>query len=622
MRYSREFVDKVISASQVADIISQYTVLKPAGRDLVGRCPFPDHKEKTPSFHVSPDKQVYHCFGCKKGGNVFTFLQQFQGMNFPEAIEYLAQKASIPLPAPEKNYSASQEQKEALRRKQMLELNRVAAQYFIQNLKDLSPQHPVREYTHRRYLKAETIQQFQIGYAPEEWEGLARHLQSKNLPLNLAEELGLLKKRDSGGYYDLFRDRLMFTITNQMGEVIGFGGRILGEGQPKYINSPESPLFHKGRSLYGLHDGSRYIRSLDQVIIVEGYMDLIALSQAGIQNVVAPLGTALTLDQCRILARMTKNAIVLFDGDSAGQAAAERSLPLLFEAGMYPKGLVLPETMDPDEFILTHGAEKMAEELAKSGDLFSLVLRRWMEGFQGEATDKVRMAQKVKPLLNAIKDQSLKSLYIRELSRRLGVEPNWMQRAISSNQGGIISPNPVTNLVGAGVSLGAVTADSASLTSSEGESQGDQAKISLQGAPKWELLILGMALSPQSTLWDRILQAEERSMMIHQGVKEVFERAEALTGQSGLRSDSFFALIANEILNPDLLTAVIRDLPTGDPDKEAKLLMDCFRKVRVGHLDQEIKRLAVELKQDATPQKWEQLASLQKDRLRWLNLNP
>lgn len=619
MRYSREFIDKVISASQLSDVISQYTVLKPAGRDWVGRCPFPDHKEKTPSFHVSPDKQVYHCFGCKKGGNVFTFLQQFQGMSFPEAIEYLAQRASIPLPVQD-TFSASQEQKEALKRKELLEINRVASKYFFDSFQKLPPGHPVREYTHRRYLKSETIELFQIGYANEEWEGLVRHLQARGLSLALAEELGLVKRRDSGGYFDLFRERLMFTITNQMGDVIGFGGRILGEGQPKYINSPESPLFHKGRSLYGLQHSSRYIRSQDEAIVVEGYMDLIALFQAGFRNVVAPLGTALTLDQCRMVSRMTKNVVVLFDGDAAGQAAAERSLPILFESGLYPKGLVLPDAKDPDEFLLSQGEAKMTEQLSSTPDLFSLVFRRWMEGFQGSPTDKVKLVQKMKPVLDPLRDLSLKSLYFREAAQRMGVDSGWMQRAIfNANSGSPQSPN------NRGFA-GATATPSLEYSSASGESMREtmvagETKISLQGAPKWELLILGLALNPKSSLWDRILQAEERSQLSHSGIRHVFDRALALAGQSGLPNDNLFVLITNEILNPDLLTAVIKDLPTGDHEKEARLLTDCFRKVRICDLDLRIKKLAQDLKQNASQEKWEQLASLQKERLRWLNLN-
>lgn len=625
MKYSRDFIDKVISASQLAEVISQYTVLKPAGRDLVGRCPFPDHKEKTPSFHVSLDKQVYHCFGCKKGGNVFTFLQHFQGMNFVEALEHLAERAGIPLPTLKDSPSAIQESREYARKKELIEINKIAAKYFCDNYKKLPVSHPVREYTHRRYIKAESIETFRIGYATDDWEGLVKHLQSQGLSLSLAEELGLIKRRDSGGYFDLFRERLIFTITNQVGDVIGFGGRILGDGLPKYINSPESPLFHKGKSLYGLEHASRYIRSQDQVILVEGYMDLIALHQAGFKNVVAPLGTALTLDQCRILSKLTQNVIVLFDGDSAGQAATEKSLPLLFETGLYPKGLTLPDNQDPDEFLMANTPDKMESALATAPDLFSHILRRWMEGFQGSATDKIKMVHRVNELLLSLKNNSLKSLYWNELSHRLGVDSNWMRRAIqeksgSRNQswmGGNSSPRG-----GREESAESTPVPNLEPKSVEKNHDFEREKIDLKGAPKWELILLAMALYPKSSYWDRILHAEEIKIMSHAGVRAVFEKAMSLTGQSGLPFDNLFVLITNEIQNPDLLTALITELPSNDPEREERLLTDCLRKVRIFDLDIKINHLAQELKQELSQEKWEQLAILKKDRIRWLNSNP
>lgn len=625
MKYSRDFIDKVISASQLAEVISQYTVLKPAGRDLVGRCPFPDHKEKTPSFHVSIDKQVYHCFGCKKGGNVFTFLQHFQGMNFVEALEHLAERAGIPLPTSKDSSSARQESREYARKKELIEINKIAAKYFCDNYKKLPVSHPVREYTHRRYIKTESIETFRIGYATEDWEGLVKHLQGQGLSLSLAEELGLIKKRDSGGYYDLFRERLMFTITNQVGEVIGFGGRILGDGLPKYINSPESPLFHKGKSLYGLEHASRYIRSQDQVILVEGYMDLIALHQAGFKNVVAPLGTALTLDQCRILSKLTQNVIVLFDGDSAGQAATEKSLPLLFEAGLYPKGLTLPDNQDPDEFLMVNAPDKMETALSTAPDLFSHILRRWMEGFQGSATDKIKMVHRVNDLLLSLKNNSLKSLYWNELSHRLGVDSNWMRRAIQEKRGS-------RNQSGAGGNSSLPEAreesvESPSVSNLEPKSveknhDFEREKVDLKGAPKWELILLAMALYPKSTHWDRILHTEEIKIMSHLGVRRVFEKAISLTGQSGLPFDNLFVLITNEIQNPDLLTALITELPANDPEREERLLTDCLKKVRIYDLDMKINHLAQELKRELSQEKWEQLALLKKDRMRWLSSNP
>jgi len=626
MKYSRDFIDKVISASQLAEVISQYTVLKPVGRDLVGRCPFPDHKEKTPSFHVSLDKQVYHCFGCKKGGNVFTFLQHFQGMSFVDALEHLAERANIPLPVLSSSASGVQpEQREYSRKKELLEINKSAANYFIDNYKKLPISHPVREYTHKRYIKVESIETFRIGYATEDWEGLVKHFQTQGLSLSLAEELGLIKRRESGGYFDLFRERLMFAITNQVGDVIGFGGRTLGDGLPKYINSPESPLFHKGKSLYGLEHASRYIRSKDEVILVEGYMDLIALYQAGFKNVVAPLGTALTIDQCRILSKLTQNVIVLFDGDLAGQAATEKSLPLLFESGLYPKGLTLPENRDPDEFLMTYGGEKMSEVLTSAPDLFNHILRHWMEGFQGSPTDKVKMVHRVNELLLNLKNNSLKSLYWKELAHRLGVDLNWMRRAIqeknesrsqpwsSSSTGSRLKSDETVEV--------ALTANlEANLT---GKNDGfESEKINLKGAPKWELIPLALALYPKSANSDQILHAEEIKLMSHPGVRLVFEKALSLTGQSGLLFDNLFVLITNEILNPDLLTALIKELPSNDPEREGQLLADCFKKVRINNLDIQINQLAQELKQELSQEKWEQLSLLKKDRLRWLNSNP
>lgn len=620
----------MVSAAPLAEVISQYTLLKPAGRDLVGRCPFPDHKEKTPSFHVSPDKQVYHCFGCKKGGNVFTFLQHFQGMSFVEALEHLAERARISLPVDNSPFANSQDSKEYIRKKELLGINKIAAQYFCENYKKRPVSHDVREYTHRRYIKAESIETFRIGYASEEWDGLVRHLQGLGLSLSLAEELGLIRQRDSGGYFDLFRGRLMFTITNQVGDVIGFGGRILGEGLPKYINSPESPLFHKGQSLYGLEHASRYIRSQDQVILVEGYMDLIALHQAGFKNVVAPLGTALTLDQCRILSKLTQNVIVLFDGDSAGQVATEKSLPLLFEAGLYPKGLTLPENRDPDEFLMTHGQEKMAEALIAAPDLFSHILRRWMEGFQGSPTDKIKMVQRVQELLFTLKNNSLKALYWKELSHRLGVDQNWMRRAIQE-QSGLRKPGKVAaTLSPHGGSLenerqddilGRINEDGLTREKSERKGAAESEKVDLAGAPKWELIPLALALDPQSTNRDQILHAEEVKLLSHQGVKLVFEKVMSLAGQSDLLFDNLFVLIANELQNPDLLTALIKELPSKDPERERQLLTDCFKKIRIHDLDRRINQLAQELKQNVSQQKWEQLATLKKERLHWIDSN-
>ena len=243
-------------------------------------------------------------------------------------------------------------------------------------MKKATSDHSVLKYIQKRELSPETIDAFQIGYAPKEWDALTLHLQSHGISTAVAEEARLLIARKEGksGHFDMFRDRLMFPIINSMNEVLGFGGRIIEQGEPKYLNSPETPVFIKGRVLYGLNQTARFIRSEDQVVIVEGYMDLVALYQAGIKNAAATLGTALTLDHAKIVKRMTRNVLVLFDGDQAGQDAAERSLPLLLQADLYPRGLILPQGMDPDDYVKNYGAEALKILMAEAPDLFSVVL--------------------------------------------------------------------------------------------------------------------------------------------------------------------------------------------------------------------------------------------------------
>jgi DNA primase len=615
MRYPRDFIEKVISASNIVDIISQHTVLKNRGKDLWGQCPFPEHKEKTPSFHVSPEKQLYHCFGCKKGGNIFTFLEHFQGLNFSESVEFLANRYHLTLPAVSETQQ-SQINNQDVKRKKLIEITKWALFFFTESLKRTSSTSPIQDYLNKRGLTKEVIEEFKIGYAPNEWDGLIDFLKKKNLSLALAEEAGLiLPKEDSQNYYDRFRDRLMFTITNTMGDPIGFGGRVLDNAPPKYINSPETPIYHKGNTLYGLYQTGRYIRSEGYALIVEGYMDLISLYQFGIKNSVASLGTALTLDQCRILTRFTKNVIVLFDGDDAGQAAMEKSLPLLFEAGCYPKGLILTEAKDPDEFIRKFGNPALIEKIEKAPDLFSLMLQKWFQGFQGEPTDKMRIIHQVKPIFATIKENSLKSLYISELSNRMRVDSKWIVGALQNSQQTPLGRVEKAPEIPSRINVPSIikkTEQPVEITSS------DDSRISLAGAPKVELLLLTLAFTGDLQNWDQILHADLQSLFTHNGVKRLFEKAVELAGQSMSRSASLVTLITNEIANLDLFTAATSNLPANDPDAEAKLLADCLRKIRMNNIDLKVRQLAQELKQDPTVEKYEQLSSLQRERMKIL----
>ena len=396
MKFEPEFIDKVRDASNLVEYVAQYTELKPSSSgQYMGLCPYPDHNEKTPSFSVSETKQVYFCFGCKKSGNIFTFLQDIKGMGFPEAVKYLAEKAGIPLP----KTNLSRAESDSLNRSrdekgQLKKINRFAAKYFYENLKVSLESSTAKKYVEARGFSEEIIKGFGIGLSDDNWEGLAETLKSKGASLEMASKLGLVKKAKSGsrnktGYFDMFRGRLMFPILSLSGDVVGFGGRVLSpEDKPKYLNSPETPLFHKGKTLYGLYETAKYIRTADQVLVVEGYTDLLGLYAVGIKNVVATLGTALTTDHAKLLKRLTKNVIVLFDGDRAGQAAAEKSLPILLSEGLHPRGLVLPEGMDPDEFVRKQGKEDLLGRLREASELFYQVMELSFRGFRGGAAEK------------------------------------------------------------------------------------------------------------------------------------------------------------------------------------------------------------------------------------------
>ncbi|MEZ4871839.1 MAG: DNA primase [Bdellovibrionales bacterium] len=389
MKFDQNFIDKVRESNNIVDIIGQYSQLKSSSAgQYLGLCPYPDHGEKTPSFSVSESKQVYYCFGCKKTGNAFTFLRDIMGLTFPEAVEHLAKRASIEMP----KQAASQDQidkNQREKREQSLlkKINSLALQVFQKNLQTQPKNSMVSNYVESRGFNEEIIETFKLGYASPEWEHLAQVFREKSVPLGSAEKLGLIKRsknleKSRTGYFDILRGRLIFPILSPTGDVVGFGGRIVNpDDKPKYLNSPESQLFHKGKTLYGLFETAKFIRSADFAIVVEGYTDLIALYSAGIKNVVATLGTALTIDHAKLLKRYSKNVVVLFDGDQAGRVAAEKSLPLLLKEGLYPKGFLLPENQDPDEYLKAHGAKILKDRLRKAPDLFQMVMDWHFRGY-------------------------------------------------------------------------------------------------------------------------------------------------------------------------------------------------------------------------------------------------
>ncbi len=349
MRIPPEKIDEVRNAIDIVDLIGRSVALKKRGKNYVGLCPF--HNEKTPSFNVSADRQMYHCFGCGVGGNVFTFVMETEKISFPEAVRSLAEKAGITLPQ-----ATGEEEAIASEQEQLYEICREAGLYYHQCLAEGAEGKFALEYLRGRGMTDETIRTFGLGYAPKAWDALVKHASDKSIPEDLLVKAGLARRREDGSLFDYFRGRAMFPIFSATGRVVGFGARKLFEDDAlgKYINSPETPIYSKSRILYGLSQSKDAIRENDRVILVEGYLDLLSVYQAGLRNVVASSGTALTGDQIRLVSRYTRNITMVYDADSAGAKASLRGVDLLLENDLDVRIAALPAGDDPDSFVRAH----------------------------------------------------------------------------------------------------------------------------------------------------------------------------------------------------------------------------------------------------------------------------
>ena len=366
-RYSDELIEEVRSRNDIVDVISQYVRLSKKGSTYFGLCPF--HNEKTGSFSVSPNKQMYYCFGCHAGGNVFTFLMQYENYTFGEAMEALAERAGVDLPKQE--YTAAQRQ-EADRRARLLEINKEAAKYFFVLLRGERGKRAL-DYFKKRALSDETIHKFGLGYSDQYSDDLYRYLRSKGYDDEILKDSGLVTIDEVRGGHDKFWNRVMFPIMDVHNKVIGFGGRVMGDGEPKYLNSPETKIFDKSRNLYGLNFARATKKP--QLLLCEGYMDVIALHQAGFDNAVASLGTALTSGHANLLKRYTKEVYLTYDSDGAGIKAALRAIPILKEVGITTKIINMKPYKDPDEFIKALGAEAYQERIDQAENSFLFEVR-------------------------------------------------------------------------------------------------------------------------------------------------------------------------------------------------------------------------------------------------------
>ena len=423
---SEQIISQIIDRCDIVETIASYIPLKKAGRSFKANCPF--HHEKTPSFVVNPDKQIFHCFGCGVGGNVISFVMKQDRLEFPEAVKALAQKVNIELP--EDNDHSSGPSKNF--RDAILKVNDLAAQYFhgiLLSDKTPAAQH-ARGYLQKRGVSLQAVKDFHLGFALDEWDGLYNYLKKKDIPLSLIEKSGLVIARDRGqGFYDRYRNRIIFPIFDHRGQCRAFGGRILekpnspDEKSAKYINSPETDVYTKGHYLYGLSLAKQSIIENDTAIIVEGYMDCLMPYQHGVKHIVASLGTALTVDQIRLLRRFSSNVIFLFDMDPAGQAAMMRSLDILVEEGLTVKVATLTEGTDPDSFIRDNGVEAFKERLTQARDLFDYKLTSLRREFKDTTIEgKAKISREMLSTIGKYENSVVRSEYLKKLAKALSVD--------------------------------------------------------------------------------------------------------------------------------------------------------------------------------------------------------
>lgn len=408
-----EVIEQILRSSSIVEVIEGYLPLKQSGKYYRALCPF--HTEKTPSFTVNADRQIFYCFGCGEGGDVFRFLMRREGFTFPEAVRHLAQRAGIPLP----ERGRSRQGDGALK---LFELQRLACDYFKKALDSPVGSH-AREYLNRRGVGSELGDRLHLGYAVAEWDGLIRELTKRGYDPRQVEAAGLAVPRQDGrGHYDRFRDRVMIPISDSTGKIVGFGGRALGDQQPKYINSPETPIYKKGVHLYGLHLASRAIREARMALVVEGYFDAISLVSAGFPQTVASLGTALTRDQVVLLHRYAEKAVLLFDPDPAGIQAAWRGLELLVAEDMGVAVVILPKGKDPDTFVREDGREALLTRVEGAQDLVDFLLSQAEEqtGLKG-IDEKAAAARQVLRLIAQMPEGVRRAKYVQKLAERLGV---------------------------------------------------------------------------------------------------------------------------------------------------------------------------------------------------------
>ncbi|MBN1449147.1 MAG: DNA primase [Bacteroidetes bacterium] len=424
MRIPEHKVDEIRAAADILDVVSGFVRLKKTGRNYTGLCPF--HREKTPSFNVNPERGIFKCFGCGKGGNVFTFLMEIEHLTFVDAVESLAERYGIALEREGGSPKESREEIEA-----MYVANRIAARFFFDTLQGETGA-VGREYFASRGWSTDTQRTFGLGFAPNDWHAFLQYARAQDLNDDILEATGLIIRKEGGSTYDRFRNRVVFPITSVSRKVLGFGARALAaDEQPKYLNSPESPIYNKSRILYGLAQAHRAIRDQDAVVLVEGYADVLSLSQVGIENVVATSGTALTPDQVRLLARYTRNFFFLYDADSAGLNAMLRGIDIILEEDCDSRIVQLPTGEDPDSYVRKHGADGVRAAIAQAVSFVDFITDRFRaEGGLDTPEGKTQVIHRIVDLVARMDDPIRREFYIHHVAEKYGIYESVLYREL------------------------------------------------------------------------------------------------------------------------------------------------------------------------------------------------
>ncbi len=558
-RIPESAIEEVRARADIVQVIGRYVTLKRAGRQWTGLCPF--HDEKTPSFSVSEEKQVFYCFGCQEGGNVLSFLMKHNGLGFPEAVSLLAQDLGIKLPT-----TGGDDDGRTVR---LQRVNDAALAFFRGALRD-SGGRGARAHLEQRGVPSDLIERFQLGFAPARWDALIEHMQGADQPLRAATDLGLIKQRETGeGFYDAFRGRVIFPIIDPGGRVIAFGGRALSDDGPKYINSPESPLYRKSRVLFGLPQALDAIRERKRAIVVEGYFDVIALHRAGLGEAVAPCGTALTAEHAHRLRRYAGEVVLLFDGDAAGERAARRSLPLLLAEGLRVRASFLPPGEDPDSIVRSGGPAALAAHVEGAVWLLDHLIEQALKRGVESPTGAADAAQELAPFLGALRDPVERAAYTRKLSSYLELPTEALVRVVADLD----------------------TAPRAGSSRAE-ESETPRSRVApLRIDPLLRTLLASVLAWPDTARHLDGLDGDSIGEQIHRELLAAVSDAARAHGQAAV---SHLLSPENETLSEELRMLVGRLAALETPDGEQaaeRAVVDCVARLRERSLDSKIRQV-------------------------------